>query len=139
MIIPDAPAPMPISAKHAGDANRATLLTRVILALLMGTGNAEIILTRKEIEMAELITTPEEKAAGSYLEWEDEALGKLVKMIGLILMDDKGKDSAWITMAAHLLVDFSTQTNSTETTVNVSGCTKNGKEIGNWKITIEKI
>lgn len=41
--------------------------------------------------MVELITTPEEEAASSYLDWDDEALGKLVKAIALTIDDINGK------------------------------------------------
>jgi len=89
--------------------------------------------------MAELIVTPEEEAAASYIDWSDESLGKMVKMIGLLMNDEYGKDAAWVSMAAHLLVDFSRKTNSTNTSVKVSGCTKNDEPIGDWEIRIRKI
>lgn len=89
--------------------------------------------------MAELIVTPEEEKAATYLEWDNESLGKLVKMIGLMLNDEYGKDAAWVTMAAHLLVDLSLKTNSTNTKVNISGCSKDDKPVGDWEIRIRKV
>jgi len=89
--------------------------------------------------MAELVLTEQEKKDASYLNWSDESLGKLVKMIGALINDDYGKESAWITMAAHLLIDFSKKTNSTDTTVTVNGCTNDGEEIGDWKINIKRM
>jgi len=89
--------------------------------------------------MAELILTEQEKKGASYLDWSNDSLGKLVKMIGVLMNDEHGKESAWISMAAHLLVDLSRRTNSTDTTVTVSGCTKDDKPIGDWTINIKKI
>ena len=89
--------------------------------------------------MAELILTEKEKADKTYLEWSDEALGKLVKMVGLLVKDEYGKESAWMTMAAHLLVDLSRKTNSTDTTVTVNGCSKDGEPIGDWAINIKRL
>ena len=84
--------------------------------------------------MAELILTDKEKKDASYLDWGNEALGKLVKQLGVLLKDKYGQDSAWMTMAAHLLVDLSRRTNSTDTTLSVKGCTKNDESIGDWVI-----
>lgn len=89
--------------------------------------------------MAKLVLTDQEKEDASYLDWGDEALGKLVKMISVLINDESGKDSAWMTMAAHLLVDLSRKTNSTDTTVTVKGCTKEGEYIGDWAINIKRL
>ncbi len=89
--------------------------------------------------MAELVLTEEEKKMKTYLEWSNETLGKLVKTIGLLIKDDYGKDSAWMTMAAHLLVDLSRKTNSTDTTIKVEGCTNEGLAIGDWEINIKRL
>jgi len=89
--------------------------------------------------MAELILTQKEKDDKSYLDWSDDTLGKLVRKIGLLLKDDYGKDSAWMTMAAHLLIDLSRRTNSTNTTITVNGCTNDGEKIGDWKIHIKRL
>jgi hypothetical protein len=89
--------------------------------------------------MAELILTEQEKKDASYLDWGDEALGKLVKMIAALINDEYGKDAAWHAMAAHLLVDLSRKTNSTDTTLTVRGCTKDGEEIGDWAVNIKRL
>ena len=91
------------------------------------------------IFMAELILTDKEKEAKTYIEWSNDSLGKLVKTIGLLIKDEYGKESAWMTMAAHLLVDLSRKTNSTDTTVTVSGCTNDGEKIGDWAINIKRL
>ncbi len=89
--------------------------------------------------MAELILTEKEKEDASYLDWSNESLGKLVKKIGSLIFDDYGKDAAWMTMAAHLLVDLSRKTNSTDTTVTVTGCTNDKVKIGDWIINIKRL
>ncbi len=89
--------------------------------------------------MAELILTKKEEEAASYLDWSNESLGKFIKKISSLIFDDYGKDAALTTMAAHLLVDLSRKTNSTDTTVTITGCTNDKVKIGDWVINIKRL
>lgn len=86
--------------------------------------------------MAELILTPEEEAAASYLDWSDESLGKIVKKI--LINDEDGKNAEWVTMAAHLLIDLSIKKGSNNTKMEIIGVIKNGKNMGDWEIRIKR-
>jgi hypothetical protein len=88
--------------------------------------------------MAELILTPEEKAAASYLDWSDESLGKMVKRIGILLNDEYQENAAWVTAAAHLLIDMSIKTGGNSTTLKITGVKKNEEAIGDWEIRIRR-
>ena len=44
--------------------------------------------------MAELFLTDAERSAASYLNWSDEALGKMVKLTAALLDDEYGAESA---------------------------------------------
>ena len=88
--------------------------------------------------MAELILTDKEKADPTYLDWGDEALGKLVKKTALQIGDDFGQDAAYITTGAHLLIGMAEKSNSTETTLELKGVTEKGKPKGDWKIVVTR-
>ncbi|MCY4044628.1 MAG: hypothetical protein OXE99_06080 [Cellvibrionales bacterium] len=86
--------------------------------------------------MAELILTEKEKSDLTYLNWSDEALGKLVKKTALMISDEYGQDAAHITTSAHLLISLAEKCNSTETTLTFEGVSHAGEPKGNWKIVV---
>jgi len=89
--------------------------------------------------MAELILTEDEINAGTYLEWDDETLGRAVKALALELRDTYGQDALWFTMAGHVLIDSARQINAETTGLTLSGVTVKGEPIGDWRIVVERI
>lgn len=89
--------------------------------------------------MAELILTEAEKESGTYLDWDDNALGKLVRHLSGLMHDEYGRGAAWTSMAAHVLIDFARQANATHSTFELNGATVRGRPIGNWRVEIRKI
>jgi hypothetical protein len=89
--------------------------------------------------MAELILTKAEKEAPTYLDWSDQALGKLVRKTALMLEDEYGQDATYTTTVAHILIGFGLKANSTETTITLEGVTEAGKNKGDWQVTVKQI
>ena len=88
--------------------------------------------------MAELILTEAEKAADSYLAWDDAALGKLVRQLSQMCGDEYGATGAHTTMAAHLLVDLARRSNADSATIDLNGASAGGEPIGDWQIRITR-
>ncbi|MCW7556451.1 hypothetical protein NX722_28600 [Endozoicomonas gorgoniicola] len=88
--------------------------------------------------MAELVLTEKEKADPTYLDWSDEALGKLVKRTAIKMQDEFGQDAAHITCGAHLLISLAEKSNSAETTLTFKGVSHAGEPKGDWKIVITR-
>ncbi len=88
--------------------------------------------------MAQLILTEEEKAAPTYLDWDDASVGMAVRKLALLYGDEYGKESMFAQMAAQILVSFAHQVNATTTEVTLEGCTTKGVQTGDWKVTIER-
>ncbi|HFC8518915.1 TPA: hypothetical protein ACFP41_001797 [Neisseria weaveri] len=86
--------------------------------------------------MAELILTEEEKQAASYLDWSDEALGKLVRKIAANLKNEK--EGIKVTATAMLLVGFIAETGSTSAEFKMDNITQGETELGNWIIKVSK-
>jgi len=84
--------------------------------------------------MAEFIPTDEEKAAASYLDWDDAELGKFTKNLGLTL--ERMKDAA---SAAMLLVSAAHDANAGTLELTLTDHSRKGVHTGNWRITVEKI
>lgn len=89
--------------------------------------------------MAELILTDEEAAAATYLEWDDEALGKLVRYASKMMMDEYGKNGVWIAMAAHVLIDGARDANADTSTIELKGATRSGEPIGDWQVEVKRL
>jgi hypothetical protein len=89
--------------------------------------------------MAELILTPEEKDAALWRDLSDDAVGKLCKL-GLATFDkvDKERDFIHGYSAALMFVMKAIEANATRYVQTLNGLTKQGKELGDWKITCEK-
>jgi len=89
--------------------------------------------------MAELILTQEEKDAPNYIDWSDEALGKLVKKTALRVQDEEGMDSAFLITACKLLIDGALRKGSAESEFTLDGLTEsNGDALGDWKIVVTR-
>jgi hypothetical protein len=90
--------------------------------------------------MAELILTPEEENAGTWLELDDATIGKVVKATQLSIFNS-GNDQGriyWFS-AALLLCCLVADTNAEKFTQELKNITTYGKSIGDWKITIKRI
>lgn len=93
--------------------------------------------------MAELILTPEEQAAATWMELDDATIGKLVKQTALQLNDtaDRSADQAavWWWSAAIMMVGATADTNADTFTQTINGYSQNGQVVGDFKITVEKL
>lgn len=92
--------------------------------------------------MAELTLTDEEKEAESFLDWSDEALGKMVRATAHKIQNGElGEDSEPVMMTAAMLVIIlaakSTNADSLEQTLE--RVTHQEHQMGDWKITVERI
>lgn len=88
--------------------------------------------------MAKLILTDEEKAAASFLDWDDDALGKAVKNIALIFNDDRGEDTLKHLGAAYFMIARCIDLNAEKGKVNIEGLTQDGESLGDWEVEVRK-
>jgi hypothetical protein len=90
--------------------------------------------------MAELILTDEEKAAVSWLEWDDASLGKLIKYLSVHMGSDEQRKQLLYSQSAalHLIADavkFGAETMRVEQ----KGVTKRGEPLGDWEVIVRRI
>lgn len=88
--------------------------------------------------MAELILTDHEKKTATFLEWNDEALGRAVKAVASILNDKHGKAAAKATGAAVFLISEGLAAGADEITVRVEGATDGKQDFGDWTVRLTK-
>jgi hypothetical protein len=88
--------------------------------------------------MAELILTEEEKAAPSYLDWDDAALGKAVKALAIKLHDSEGKESMYGQVAAFMLIGAAHRINADTTTIDLENVTVSDEGIGDWRVEVRR-
>lgn len=88
--------------------------------------------------MAELILTAHERSDKTYLDWDDEALGKLVRKTALMIDDHYGNVAAMLSGATLLLTDAALESNSDTFRNGIEGCTKRGEDVGDWMVIIER-
>lgn len=93
--------------------------------------------------MSELILTDDEKAAISWLDMTDDALGKLVRNVCIelpkMLQDESEIKKIWIASAAMTICNMAADSNSEKTTFTFNGLKLKDKEQGDWKILIKKL
>ena len=89
--------------------------------------------------MAELVVTEEERHTLKFLEWDDEALGKATKVVATILNDKDGDQALKATGAAVFLIDTGIESNATEIVVSLEGAYNGDRNLGNWRVTLERI
>lgn len=89
--------------------------------------------------MAELNTTEEEEEMRSYLNWDDEDLGKLVKKKAIELEDYYGENVTEREAAVVSLVSRIDEAGNDMAMMDVDGIHINGENLGHWRITIEKV
>ncbi len=93
--------------------------------------------------MARLITTPKERAASSYLEWDDAALGRFTKLCALKLEalgeKDEGLRKVTAASCAMMLVADAYLMNAETATIELEGHTHAEIPTGNWRVTIKRV
>jgi hypothetical protein len=96
--------------------------------------------------MAELILSDEEKAAVSWLDISDDALGKLCRKACLVIMKKEKSDTdptegkpVMAASAGMLLCGVADDMNATTATFQFDGLTNGEKERGNWRVSVEKL
>ena len=89
--------------------------------------------------MATLTLTDEEEAANSFLSFDDESLGRLVKRAALKIAADADGKQATIAMASALmLVDMAHCANAETLTLTLENAIYEGEGIGDWKLTLKR-
>ena len=89
--------------------------------------------------MAELILTKEEKKAATWVELDDESLGKVVKAMMTTIKqvsDEQGK--LVLLAAAMILCSATAKSNADTASFTVEGLINKTNDFGNWKVTIRK-
>ena len=90
--------------------------------------------------MATLTLTDEEEAANSFLSFDDESLGRLVKYGALkIAADADGRKATVALTCAMMLVDMAHAANATKLTLTLENAIYDGEGIGDWKLTLKRI
>jgi len=89
--------------------------------------------------MAELIISEEERRTASFLEWDNESLGRSVKKLALNFKDKDGKTSLKITSAAVILIAEAIQAGSEATDIELTDARKGDEHLGNWIIKLTKL
>lgn len=93
--------------------------------------------------MAELFLTDDEKAAEKYFEWNDDALGKLVRWGAIHLAEmrktnmDEGQIIRFCSMIVFLARDMF-NTNATEISYDKKQLCFGDEVYGNYKLTLER-
>lgn len=92
--------------------------------------------------MAEFEPTEAEKAANSYLDWDDAELGKFTKYIALkfdALKDDaKGLKRVTVSSCAMMLMGACVDSNAAEMTLNISGFSHKSIPEGDWTLVVKR-
>lgn len=90
--------------------------------------------------MAELILTEAEKAAATWAELDDEALGKVVKatMFSIKAIAQE-QDKLFVFAAATILCSEAAEANADKLTQTIEGLRRNGEPVGDWEVTIRRI
>lgn len=90
--------------------------------------------------MAELILTEEEKAAATWLELPDDVIGKLVKKTALQIVAESNEQGRIFTMTAMILLcGMASDANAETTKIEVNGFHKEGEELGDWRMVLQRI
>lgn len=90
--------------------------------------------------MAELILTEAEKAATSWLELDDAALGKAVKHAAACAVTAGSEHHAlWWQGALLLMCGMVADTGMQKSVHTVVGLREKGRSLGTWRVTVEKL
>lgn len=92
--------------------------------------------------MAVFEPTEAEKAAASYLDWDDAELGKFTKQVALTLdglkADAEGLHRVTVASCAMMIIGQCVEANAAELTLKLDGYTHKGLPEGNWLLTLKK-
>ena len=95
--------------------------------------------------MAKLITTEEERAAASYLDWDDESVGRMSKYLALKFMemdqvkaDETGSLALGLHSACMVIVNSFDDSGFHRLELTVTGYTHHGQPRPDYKITITR-
>lgn len=92
--------------------------------------------------MAVFEPTEAEKAAASYLDWDDAELGKFTKHVGLMMAamdkDADGFRRVTAVSCAMSLVSSVVDSNAAKLTLKLDGHTLRGEPTGDWVISIRR-
>ena len=92
----------------------------------------------REDRVAELRLTEAERQAGSFLAWDDAALGKLVKQTALQIQDGQGDRAAAIQTACLLLCSELDVQHAKEANYQLDGVTLAGRPLGAFTISVRQ-
>ena len=88
--------------------------------------------------MAELILTPDEEAAGSYLDWDDASLGRLVRQVAHHLTDQNGSTPTIVTAGAYCLIRAAVESGAGKIEFKLKNVTVR-EDVGDWRVTVKRI
>ncbi len=92
--------------------------------------------------MAVFEPTEKEKAAASYLEWDDAELGKFTKYCGLVMAanakDTEGLHRVAAASCAMQLVSVCLESNADTLKLDLDGHTSRGVSTGDWVLTVKR-
>ena len=88
--------------------------------------------------MAKLILTDKEKADPSYLDWDDEALGKLVRYTAQMLRDELGQDATFFTAGSQLVINAAIRA-KVKTLTQTIEITVEGEDAGDWELKVTRV
>lgn len=93
--------------------------------------------------MSRLITTALERAANSFLDWDDASLGRAVKATALKIKNHaEEKDdhrSLWMVSAGLLMCNLAHESNAEHFKTELTDVTKSEEHRGNWRIRVDRI
>lgn len=91
--------------------------------------------------MAELVLTDEEKAAKSFLDWDDESLGKACRQAMVQIGNANEKTEKWVIVhqaAAALLVHNAINVNAATSKYSFSDFSISDKLHGDWEVVVRQ-
>lgn len=90
--------------------------------------------------MAELILTDEERAADSYLDWDDAEIGQMVrKLAARVRAGDCVEEAMLGVTGAHLLIGLSRAVATEKRTTTLNGVIYLNECLGDWEVTVRRI
>lgn len=98
-----------------------------------------MIITKSKDGLSQTFTmSQEEKDMASYLDFDDESLGKFMKSIALMYQDKHGMDSGSITNCAIMICTLMHKLNADNTKFTLEGVTYDNKLLGDYVFTVKK-
>jgi len=90
--------------------------------------------------MAELVLTEAEKAADSYLEWEDSALANMVRYLALVYgKTDEDKECVVGAASVANLIGNAIKFNAARLNIEQKGLKVKGVPHGDWEVFVRKV